>query len=115
MGALLDPIIDRLLIVCAMAVCWHFTLLPRWAIALAIAREVLMLLLSRYGLAHGVDIEVNWAGRIGVSPTMASPFFAMVGVRLLALVLLFCGLVLTWTATALYIRHGFRELRKVSS
>jgi cardiolipin synthase len=112
---LLDPLVDRVLIVCSMAVCWHFNLMPRWAIVLAVARELLMLGLSRYGLAHGVDIEINWAGRIGVTPTMASPFFAMIGLRPIAVVLLLCGLALTWTATGLYARHGLRELRKLSS
>ena len=33
MGALLDPIVDRLTILCGAAVCWHFELLPRWALA----------------------------------------------------------------------------------
>jgi cardiolipin synthase len=115
LGTLLDPIVDRLLILCSMAVCWHFNLLPRWAIALAIARELLMLGVSRYGLAHGIDIDINWAGRIGVVPTMASPFFTMIGTRAVAVGLLICGLALTWTATLLYMRHGFRELRKLSS
>ena len=50
LGALLDPIVDRLLIVSGMVVCWHFTLLPRWAIAIVIARELFMLALSRYAL-----------------------------------------------------------------
>ena len=39
LGALLDPIVDLLLVISGMAVCWHFELLPRWAIALAVARE----------------------------------------------------------------------------
>ena len=43
LGALLDPIVDRLLVISGMAVCWHFQLLPRWAIALVIARELFML------------------------------------------------------------------------
>ena len=29
LGALLDPLVDRLLIVSGMVVCWHFVLLPR--------------------------------------------------------------------------------------
>src|SRR6201995_5828793 len=32
LGALLDPVIDRLLVVSGMAGCWDFSLLPRWAI-----------------------------------------------------------------------------------
>ena len=43
MGALLDPVVDRLLVVSGMVVCWRFELLPRWAIAVVIARELFML------------------------------------------------------------------------
>ena len=32
MGALLDPIVDRLAALAGAAVCWHFDLLPHWAI-----------------------------------------------------------------------------------
>ena len=53
LGALLDPIVDRLLVVSGMLVCWHFELLPRWAIAIVIARELFMLVLSRYALRRG--------------------------------------------------------------
>jgi cardiolipin synthase len=115
MGALLDPVIDRMLVLSGMAVAWRFTLLPRWAIALAVARELLMLILSRYSLRRGVDIKINWAGRLGVAPTMGAPFFAMAGVHWLALLLLYVGLALTLTATAIYMRNGLRELRKLSS
>ena len=106
LGALLDPIIDRLLVVSGMVVCWHFSLLPRWAIALVVAREVFMLGLSRYGLSRGVELTINWPGRIGVAPTMGAPFFAMAGVHWLALILLYVGLALALVATVLYVRSG---------
>jgi len=113
-GALLDPIIDRLLVVSGMLVCWHFSLLPRWAIALVVAREVFMLGLSRYGLSRGVQIKINWAGRIGVAPTMGAPFFAMAGVHWLALILLYVGLALALLASVLYVRSGVQQARKLA-
>lgn len=114
LGALLDPIIDRLLVVSGMVVCWHFSLLPRWAIALVVAREVFMLALSRYGLSRGVDIKINWAGRIGVAPTMGAPFFAMAGVHWLALIMLYVGLALALLASVLYVRSGVAQARKLA-
>jgi CDP-diacylglycerol--glycerol-3-phosphate 3-phosphatidyltransferase len=114
LGALLDPIIDRLLVVSGMVVCWDFSLLPRWAIALVVAREVFVLGLSRYGLSRGVEITINWAGRIGVAPTMGAPFFAMAGVHWLALSLLYVGLALALLASALYVRSGLRQARKLA-
>ncbi len=115
MGALLDPIIDRLLVISGMAVCFDFSLLPRWAIVLAVVRELFMLLASRYALLRGIDIEINWAGRLGVAPIMGAPFFAMAGVHWLALIMLYAGLVLALTASVLYVRRGLVEVRQVSS
>ena len=43
MGALLDPLVDRLTILSGAVVCWSFELLPRWALALLALRELAML------------------------------------------------------------------------
>ncbi|HEX8978023.1 MAG TPA: CDP-alcohol phosphatidyltransferase family protein [Solirubrobacteraceae bacterium] len=110
-GALLDPIVDRLLIVSGMVVAFDFSLLPRWALILAVARELFMLGLSRYGLRRGVELKINWPGRIGVAPTMGAPFFAMAGVHWLALIMLYSGLALSLSASALYVRRGVTEAR----
>lgn len=115
LGALLDPIVDRLLIISGMAVAWRFALLPRWALAVVIAREVFMLVISRAALRRGVELKINWAGRLGVAPVMGAPFFAMAGVHWLALIMLYVGLALSLTATVLYVRRGAAELRKDSA
>ncbi|MDQ6817451.1 MAG: CDP-alcohol phosphatidyltransferase family protein [Actinomycetota bacterium] len=111
MGALLDPVIDRLLVVSGMVVAWRFELLPRWAIAVVVARELLMLAVSRYGLSRGVELKINWAGRLGVAPTMGAPFFAMAGVHWLALAMLYAGMFLSLLATVMYLRRGVEEVR----
>jgi cardiolipin synthase len=111
LGALLDPLTDRLLAIAGVAVCWHFSLLPRWALAVLVAREVLMLALVRYGLSRGVDLEINWPGRLAVAPVLGAPFFAMVGLSDVGEVMLYVGLGLALWATALYMRDGRRRLR----
>jgi CDP-diacylglycerol--glycerol-3-phosphate 3-phosphatidyltransferase len=111
LGALLDPLVDRLLVISGMAVAWRFSLLPRWAIAVMIVRELFMLGVTRYGLRHGVELKINWAGRLGVAPVMGAPFFAMAGVRWLALVMLYTGMALALLATALYVRDGVKQVR----
>jgi cardiolipin synthase len=111
LGALLDPIVDRLLVVSGMVVAWNFTLLPRWAIAVVVARELFMLAVSRYALARRIEITINWPGRLGVAPTMGAPFFAIAGVHWLALLMLYVGMALALLATVLYVRDGVRELR----
>ncbi|MDQ6820616.1 MAG: CDP-alcohol phosphatidyltransferase family protein [Actinomycetota bacterium] len=114
LGALLDPIVDRLLVISGMVVAWRFELLPRWAIGVVVARELLMLVLSRYGLRRGIDLKINWAGRLGVAPTMGAPFFAMAGVHWLALAMLYVGLFLSLLATVLYVRRGAHEMRRAT-
>jgi cardiolipin synthase len=112
LGTLMDPFIDRLTILAGAIVCWHFELLPRWALALLAAREVVMLGLAQYGLRHGVDIHVNWPGRISVFPIMGGIFFALVFAGWVPEALLVLGLALALLATALYARTGVEETRR---
>lgn len=111
LGAMLDPLIDRLTILSGAIVCWHFELLPRWALALLVARELAMLLLAQYGLRHGVELAVNWPGRISVFPIMGGLFFALVTAGWVPAALLIVGVGLALVATALYARTGLREVR----
>ncbi len=113
LGALLDPVIDRLLVISGMAVAWRFALLPRWALAVVIARELVMLGLSRLALRRGIELKINWPGRLGVAPVMGAPFFAMIPLRTLALVMLYVGMALSLLATVLYVRRGLAEARSL--
>jgi CDP-diacylglycerol--glycerol-3-phosphate 3-phosphatidyltransferase len=111
LGALMDPVTDRLLVVSGVVVCWRFDLLPRWALAVLVARELSMVALGRYGLKHGIELRINWPGRVGVAPLMGALFFAMCGLGTFAEVLLYIGLVLALIASALYVRSGREQLR----
>jgi CDP-diacylglycerol--glycerol-3-phosphate 3-phosphatidyltransferase len=115
LGTLLDPITDRLLVVSGVVVCWHFELLPRWALAVLAAREFAMLLIGQFALRRGLDIEVNMVGRWGVWPTMFSLFLAMVSVTWVAEGLLYVGLLMTLAATIIYVRDGVEKLRESPS
>jgi CDP-diacylglycerol--glycerol-3-phosphate 3-phosphatidyltransferase len=114
LGTLLDPITDRLLVISGVIVCWHFELLPRWALAVLVARELLMLVLSRIAQTHGVEIQVNMLGRWAVWPTMFSLFLAMVSVTWVAEALLYLGLAMTLGATLLYVQAGLHATRPSS-
>jgi cardiolipin synthase (CMP-forming) len=115
LGTLMDPITDRLLVISGVVVCWHFLLLPRWALGVLVARELTMLALSRYAQTHGIELRINWPGRIAVAPVMGALFFAMVGLEGLGTVLLYVGLALALTASVLYVRAGLAQRRKGSS
>jgi cardiolipin synthase len=75
------------------------------------ARELAMLALGRYGLRHGVELRINWPGRLAVAPVMGSFFFAMIGLGEAGEVMLYVGLALALVATALYLRTGLAEAR----
>ncbi len=115
LGALMDPLTDRLLAIAGVVVCWHFALLPRWALAVLVARELAMLVLGRYGLSRGLELRINWPGRLSVAPLMGGFFFAMAGLEGFGAILLYVGLALALAATALYLRDGAKQLRRKPS
>jgi cardiolipin synthase len=110
MGALLDPVVDRLLVICGVVVCWHFDLVPRWLLAVLIARELVMLVAAPFALRRGVELKINWWGRWGVWPAMSSLFFAVCGLQTLATVLLAIGVALLVVASVEYFRAARRQL-----
>ncbi len=111
LGALLDPIVDRLTILAGAVVCWSFELLPRWLLALLALRELMMLLLGQYGLRHGVDIKINWPGRISVFPIMGGIWLALLAPGWVATALVVWGVAMALLATYLYAREGLRAVR----
>ena len=110
-GALLDPFVDRLLVVSGLVVCWHFELLPRSAIVVLVVREVGLLILGQLALRRGLQLTINWPGRLAVWPTMSAIFCALVGLATVAEVLLYIGLVLAYYAVVLYVRDALAQLR----
>jgi cardiolipin synthase len=112
MGALLDPVVDRLTILSGGAVCWYFELLPRWALAVLAVREVVTLILGQIALRRGQEIEINWYGRIAVFPIMGAIFWSMVVESVVWDVMLIVGVVLAVLATFAYARSGMRRLQE---
>jgi CDP-diacylglycerol--glycerol-3-phosphate 3-phosphatidyltransferase len=110
MGAILDPVVDRLTILSGAVVCWHFELLPRWALAVLVARELVTAILAQIALRRIGELEINWLGRIAVAPVMASIFFAMVSESWVWSAMLIVGVALGVLGTIAYVRTGLREL-----
>jgi len=114
MGALLDPVVDRLTILSGAAVCWYFELLPRWALAVLAARELLTLFLAREAQRKGLELKVNWLGRAAVWPIMSAIFFSMLTGDWWVTALLLFGMVLALLATLLYVLDGRRQARELA-
>jgi cardiolipin synthase len=106
LGSLLDPLVDRLTVVAGIVVTWHFELLPRWALALAVARELATLVLAELALRRGVELEINWIGRIGVALTFGGLFLSMAFASWVPTAMFIAGLAAGIAATVLYVRAG---------
>jgi len=115
LGALLDPLTDRLLVLAGAIVAWHFELLPRWALALLAAREAFMLVLTQVALRRGIDLNVNMVGRWAVWPVMSALGLALVWDSWVPEALLYLGIALTLAATVLYLQDGVRALQEGST
>jgi cardiolipin synthase len=115
LGTLLDPLTDRVLVIAGAIVAWDFELLPRWALAVLGARELLMVALTQAGLRAGIDLKVNQMGRWAVWPTMSALGLAMMIDSWLPEALLYVGLAMTLAATAMYLQDGLRQLRATPS
>ena len=115
LGALMDPLTDRALVLAGVVVCWHFELLPRWALGVLAGRELLMLALTQVALRIGMDLRINMMGRWAVWPVFLAIFLAMISTTWVAAASLYVGLAMTLAATALYLHDGYRQLKASSS
>ena len=115
LGALLDPLVDRLLVLAGAVVAWHFELLPRWALLLLAAREAAMLVLTQIALRTGMELNVNMLGRWAVWPVMAALGLALLTGSWVVDVLLYLGIALSLAATLLYLQDGWRAIREDST
>jgi CDP-diacylglycerol--glycerol-3-phosphate 3-phosphatidyltransferase len=115
LGALLDPLTDRALVLAGVVVCWHFELLPRWALGVLAGRELFMLALTQLALRVGMDLRINMMGRWAVWPVFLAIFLAMISTTWVAAASLYVGVAMTLAATALYLHDGYRHLQASSS
>ena len=105
LGALLDPVIDRLLVISGMVVCWRFTLLPRWAIALVSRASCSCWRSAGMRCAAASSCRSTGRGGSGSRRRWAPLSSRSRSAHWLALVLLYVGLALALLATVLYVRR----------
>ena len=113
LGALMDPVIDRLSALSGAAVCWHFELLPRWALVALVARELITVVLARAALHRGLDLEISWVGRLATFGVFGGLFWTLVIDSWLTVALFLVGLAFGIYATTLYALAGRRAVREL--
>lgn len=111
LGALLDPLVDRLLVIAASIVILEFELLPVYMTVAVLAREVIMLLLALTALRVGLEIKVNWIGRLAVWPLMLGGFVTFCADTMVAEVLFAIGIAGSYAASYLYVKSMFPAVR----
>ena len=113
LGALLDPVVDRLSALAGVVVNWHFEFLPRWALVVLAVREVVTLVLARVSLRRGVDLEISWVGRLATLFTFGGLFWSLVFESWITVAIFLIGVALGVLATLLYIQATRRQLARL--
>jgi cardiolipin synthase len=106
LGALMDPVLDRALVIAGVIVCYDHALLPRWALLVLAAREALMLAAGPFSVRRFGELKITMLGRWAVWPTMSAIAFALVGAEPVDEICLYAGLAMTLGATAQYVRQA---------
>ncbi len=113
-GKIADPLADRLIIDAAVILLVAYGRLPWAALAVIIARDLLLLAGYRVLAPRGIDIDVNLAGKAATWL-----LYAGIGFRIVThdstewpLWLFWIGLALALVAALLYVRTAWKELRR---
>ena len=113
-GKVVDPLADRLMIDAAVIMLWLDSRLPWPAVALVIARDILLVGGYRFVVPRGYDFEVNFVGKLATWILYASLALMMLTApgTGLPLWLFWAGLALAVVAAAAYVARAWREVRR---
>ncbi len=125
-GKLVDPLADRLLVICVLiALLWR-SFLPLWMVALIVGRDVLMLagapLVGIVGREAREELAVHWTGKAATAllfvsiclfiamnvPGAAGGFFTRVNP--VGFVIFCLGIVFSYVSGFIYLRRGITFL-----
>jgi hypothetical protein len=70
------------------------------------------LALAQYGLRHGLDLEINWLGRIGVWLVMSAIVLALLADSWIIDLVFIVGLAFAVLATVVYVRTALGARRR---
>jgi cardiolipin synthase len=106
LGALMDPVLDRALVIAGVVVAYESELLPRWALLVLVAREALMLAVGPWYVKRFGELRITMLGRWAVWPTMSALALCLVGADPVDEILLYIGVAMTLGATLQYARQA---------
>jgi cardiolipin synthase len=101
LGRILDPVADRLMLSSVAVVLALRGLLPAWAVAILVGRDLLALLGS---LVVGSRIRVNWVGKAATAVLMVAVAFVVISPGKVGEIMFYAGFVLSVAAGLLYVK-----------
>src|ERR687893_2799537 len=101
LGQILDPLADRLMLSSVAVVLAVRGLLPAWAVAILVGRDLLALLGS---LVVGSRIRVNWVGKAATAVLMVAVAFVVISPGKIGEIMFYAGFVLSVAAGLLYVK-----------
>lgn len=105
-GALMDPVIDRALVISGVIVAFDHALLPRWALAVLIAREAFVLATGPFYVRRYGQLRITMLGRWAVWPTMSAIALSLVGAEPVDEILLYVGVAMSLAVLVQYARQA---------
>jgi cardiolipin synthase len=107
LGQILDPLADRLMLSSVAVVLAIRGLLPVWAVAILVGRDLLALVGS---LVMGGKIRVNWAGKAATAVLMGAVVVLVVSPGVVGKIMFYAGFGLSIVAGLMYVRSVRRIL-----
>ncbi len=108
LGRILDPVADRLMLSSVAVVLAMRGLLPAWAVAILVGRDLLTLVGS---LVVGSKIRVNRVGKAATAVLMVAVAFVVISPGKIGEIMFYAGFVLSVAAGLLYVK----SLRQILS
>lgn len=123
LGQILDPIADRLLIICSILALAVANIIPWWALILVMMRDIIMAILVLILAQHDYGpLPVNFVGKAGTALLMLSIVSLMIVYSVATEIMLILyaaalacgvwGIVLYWYAGLLYYKQAYDLLNK---
>ncbi len=110
LGRILDPVADRLMLSSVAVVLAIRGLLPAWAVAILVGRDLLALVGS---LVVGGKIRVNRVGKAATAVLMVAVAFVVISPGKVGEIMFYAGFVLSLGAGLLYVK-SLRQIQKGS-
>jgi CDP-diacylglycerol--glycerol-3-phosphate 3-phosphatidyltransferase len=106
LGVLLDPLADKLLVICALIVLVDMGYIPAWIAIVIIAREFIVTGLRIVALSKDIIIPAEMGGKIKAVMQFTSIFILLMDRSIISIDLYTTGIVLLWIAMLIGIVSG---------